>query len=43
MLSNAPKSPQSKNHVGLVRNINSVVVNSSQKPINKGIMGFLFF
>jgi hypothetical protein len=43
MLSSALKNPKSFLHVAVVKNINNVVANSSQKPINKGIMGFLFF
>jgi hypothetical protein len=43
MLSKAIKSPKTKIHVGLVKNINNVAANSSQKPINKGIVGFFFF
>jgi hypothetical protein len=40
---NDVKSSKTKIHVGLAKNINNVVVNSSQMPINKGIVGFLFF
>ena len=33
--------PKEHEHVEVAKNINNVVVNSSQMPINKGIVGFL--
>jgi len=42
-LSKAPEISQFKNHVAVVKNINNVVANSSQSPINKEIVGFFFF
>ena len=37
------QKPKITSHVAQGKNTNNAVVNSSQEPINKGNVGFLFF